>query len=76
MWNFSGDVICLSGTLIIGNHSAFKQWAQTEHNYDDFRPDILYSAMASEAYHDYFAKNIVRHLISRPKADHVIANLL
>lgn len=59
MWSFSEPVICFVGGNLIGNHKELLQWAQDEYSYEDFRPAPLYSAMASEAYNEYFTNSEV-----------------
>ncbi|CAK8671560.1 putative inactive peptidyl-prolyl cis-trans isomerase-like 6 [Clavelina lepadiformis] len=57
MWSFSEPVICFVNGNLIGNHKELLQWAQDEHGYEDFRPAPLYSAIAEEAYKEYFTES-------------------
>uniref|UniRef100_H2Z9J3 PPIase cyclophilin-type domain-containing protein n=1 Tax=Ciona savignyi TaxID=51511 RepID=H2Z9J3_CIOSA len=54
LWAYTESVLCFVNNNLIGNHKELLQWAQYDSNYEDFRPDALYSAMATEGYRDYF----------------------
>lgn len=45
----------------IGNHSEFLQWSEDKFNYEDFRPESLYLAMAEEMYCDFFKDSEVKY---------------
>ena len=36
--------------MLIGGPEAFMNWAQQEHNYENFRPMPLYETLAEQAY--------------------------
>nr|XP_039265133.1 LOW QUALITY PROTEIN: probable inactive peptidyl-prolyl cis-trans isomerase-like 6 [Styela clava] len=59
-WAYTDLVMCFVNENSVGNHKELLQWAQDEFNYEDFRPESLYAAMAQEAYTDYFI-NSERH---------------
>ncbi|XP_078486054.1 putative inactive peptidyl-prolyl cis-trans isomerase-like 6 [Ciona intestinalis] len=54
LWSYMEPVICFVNGNFIGNHKELLQWAHDDYSYEDFRPETLYSAMATEAYKDYF----------------------
>lgn len=51
--------MCFLNDAHIGGHKELLQWALEEYCYEDFRPESLYSAMAEEAYADYFMNSEV-----------------
>jgi len=55
------EVMCFNGNDYVGNHKNLVSWAQKEWRYEDFRPNILYDAIAEEAHKDYFLKNPVTY---------------
>lgn len=64
VWAFSDPVMCFCDGNLLGNHRDLVSWAQEEYKYEDFRPEALYSAIALEAYKDYFTQNKVCILIN------------
>ena len=63
IWGYSNEeVLCFHNGEVLGNEKNLIAWAQEEFNYEDFRPSILYDAIAQEAYRDFFVQNPVNTL--------------
>lgn len=56
-WAYADSVMCFIDDNVVGNHGELLQWAQDEFNYEDYRPEPWYSAVAKEAYRDYFLRS-------------------
>ena len=54
--------MCFCDDELIGNQEEFISWAKEEFNFDDFRPELFYSAVAEEAYRDHFVNSKVREI--------------
>ena len=50
MWVFNEKVIAYVNGTLIGGPKQFLEWAEQEHNYENFRPLSLYETLAEKAY--------------------------
>ena len=52
-WVFNEKAIVFLDNRLIGGPSDLLTWAETEHNYQNFRPTPLYETLAEEAYKNF-----------------------
>ncbi len=52
-WVFEDKAVIFVADRLIGGPKDFLQWAEEEHNYENFRPLPLYHTLAEEAYKNY-----------------------
>merc|ERR1711976_604531 len=53
MWVFKDKAVAFVNSQLIGGPEDFLDWAEKEHNYENFRPLPLYHTLAEEAYKGY-----------------------
>ena len=58
MWMFSQNALFFNGEQVIGGIEQFQKYIAETFQYTNYRPLILYEAMAEEAYQNYFAQNL------------------
>jgi len=65
-WEFKEAAIVFINDEFIGGPAIFLSWAENSANYDNFRPEALYTTLAKEAYVSYLnSRNVgVETLIS------------
>ncbi|XP_071956303.1 probable inactive peptidyl-prolyl cis-trans isomerase-like 6 isoform X2 [Antedon mediterranea] len=56
MWAFKDKTVAFVNGQVIGGPVEFLKWAMEAWEYQDFRPEPLYSALAEEAYKQYLIK--------------------
>ena len=57
------ETLCFNEDTLIGNYKNLLTWAQEQWKYEDFRSNILYAAIAEEAYKNYYLQNPVKSFV-------------
>lgn len=57
MWGFNGEVLCFNGKKIYQSLDDLLEFANGTHEYEEYRTDELYEAIAEEEYNNYFLSN-------------------
>lgn len=57
---FESNSMIFSNKQLIGGPTEFISWAETEHNYELFRPMTLYQTLAEQQYKDHMNQHGVR----------------
>lgn len=58
-WSFNDHVAVFIDDQLLGDTKGFIQWAIENHNFEDFRNEVLYETLRKEAYAAHIAKNNV-----------------
>lgn len=59
-WVFEANSMIFHNSQLIGGPTEFIQWAETNYNYEMFRPLTLYQTLAEQQYKDHMNQNQVR----------------
>eukprot|EP00062_Callorhinchus_milii_P008386 gi/632951033/ref/XP_007891072.1/ PREDICTED: peptidyl-prolyl cis-trans isomerase-like 6 isoform X2 [Callorhinchus milii] len=57
VWGFSSKVMCFINDTLIGDEKEFLKWAEEEFDYQDFRPNALFEALADDFNFKFLTKN-------------------